>query len=70
MPVDAASRALRGDADGSAAAQEPSSRLLAAEISGMFERGGPLVRGASEVIAWQLEAIAAQERLGLKAANG
>jgi len=66
LPVDAASRALRGDVDGSVAAQEPSSRLLAGEIAGMFERGGPLVRGASEVIAWQLETIAAQGEQRLK----
>ena len=32
----------------------------------MFERGGPLVRGASEVIAWQLETIAAQGEQCLK----
>jgi hypothetical protein len=32
----------------------------------MFERGGPLVRGASEVIAWQLGAIAAQGEKCLK----
>ncbi len=54
MPVDAASRALRGDVDG------PSLRRLAAEIADMFERAGPLVRGASEVVAWELGATAAQ----------
>jgi len=42
LPVDAASRALRGDADDSAA-----------ELADMFERAGPLVRGASEVVAWE-----------------
>lgn len=60
MPVDAASRALRGGEAGSPAAQDRSSGLLAAKIADMFRRAGPLVRGASEVVAWELEAIAVQ----------
>lgn len=60
LPVDAASRALRGDVDG------PSLRRLTAAIADMFERAGPLVRGASEVVAWELGAIAAQGEQCLK----
>lgn len=60
MPVDAASRALRGDVDG------PSLRRLTAAIADMFERAGPLVRGASEVVAWELGATAAQGEQCLK----
>ncbi len=66
LPVDAASRVLRGDADGTMVVQDQRSRLLTAEIVGMLERAGPLVRGASEVVAWQLNAIAAQGETCLK----
>jgi len=64
--VDAACRALRGVADGTTAVQDQRSRLLTAEIVGMLERAGPLVRGASEVVACRLNAIAAQGETCLK----
>ncbi len=66
MPFDAASRALRGNAAGSAVTEDRSSRPLATEIAEVFERAGPLVRGASEVVAWELEEIAAQGEKCLK----
>ena len=66
LPVDAASRALRGDADGTNAVREQRSRLLVAETVGMLERAGPMVRGASEVVACWLNAIAAQGETYLK----
>jgi len=66
LPIDAASRALRGVTDGTTAVQDQRSRLLTAEIVGMLERAGPLVRGASEVVACRLNAIAAQGETCLK----
>lgn len=66
MPVDVTSRALRGDADGTTAVREQRSRLLVAETVGMLERAGPMVRGASEVVACRLNAIAAQGETCLK----
>lgn len=66
LPVDAPSRALRGDADGTTAVQEQRSRLLVAETVGMLERAGPMVRCASEVVACRLNVIAAQGETCLK----
>ncbi len=56
LRVDAASRALRGDAD---AVEERTSGPLAAEIAGLFERARSWARGGSEVVALELKAIAA-----------